>query len=105
MISEGRLSGFVDQIESVLHFQGEKRLKRKSVYSFCFVFFCCSASEQLAQWDRRIESFCVQVNQILDKIQTVHPDWCAKSLAMIETKINVANASTDDEEIKAMEVS
>lgn len=93
MISEGRLSGFVDQIESVLHFQ---------------------ASEQLAQWDRRIESFCVQVNQILDKIQTVHPEWCEKMLTTIETKLNVT-ASNDDEEMpieetnsnesKSMEVS
>ncbi|CAF0946957.1 unnamed protein product [Adineta ricciae] len=73
MISEGRLSGFVDQIASVLHFQ---------------------ASEQLAQWDRRIESFCVQVNQVLDKIQAVHPEWCEKTMATIEAKIN---ATTNDE--------
>ena len=48
------------------------------------------ASEQLAQWDRRIESFCVQVNQILDKIQVVHPEWCEKTMAAIEVKINAA---------------
>jgi hypothetical protein len=75
MISEGRLSGFVDQIESVLHFQ---------------------ASEQLAQWDRRIESFCVQVNQVLDKIQAVHPDWCQKTMASVEAKINAATNDDDD---------
>ncbi|CAF4921423.1 unnamed protein product, partial [Rotaria sp. Silwood1] len=75
MISEGRLSGFVDQIESVLHFQ---------------------ASEQLAQWDRRIESFCVQVNQVLDKIQAVHPDWCQKTMALVEAKINAATNDDDD---------
>ena len=59
------------------------------------------ASEQLAQWDRRIESFCVQVNQVLDKIQVVHPDWCQKTMATIEAKINAAN--NDDEPISIAE--
>ncbi|CAF1439689.1 unnamed protein product, partial [Didymodactylos carnosus] len=68
MISEGRLSGFVDQIESVLHFQ---------------------AREQLALWDRRIESFCVQVNQVLDKLYSVHPEWCSRMMGTIEQQMNV----------------
>ena len=116
MISEERLSGFVDQIESVLHFQGEKTFFFIVFQSFLFLslFFVRPASEQLAQWDRRIESFCVQVNKIFDKIQTVHPDWCAKSLATIETKINAAVPNDDEEmpgeetnptEVRAMEVS
>jgi len=54
------------------------------------------ASEQLAQWDRRIESFCVQVNQVLDKIQAVHPDWCQKTMASVEAKINAATNDDDD---------
>ncbi|CAF3250381.1 unnamed protein product [Rotaria socialis] len=81
MISEGRLSGFVDQIESVLHFQ---------------------ASEQLAQWDRRIESFCVQVNQVLDKIQAVHPDWCQKTMALVEE--NISASTNDDDDIGVAEI-
>jgi hypothetical protein len=72
------------------------------------------ASEQLAQWDRRIESFCVQVNQVLDKIQVVHPDWCQKTMASIEAKINAAAANEDNDTttaeqatttVKAMDVS
>jgi hypothetical protein len=58
------------------------------------IFFL--ASEQLAQWDRRIESFCVQVNQVLDKIQAVHPDWCQKTMASVEAKINAATNDDDD---------
>ncbi len=58
------------------------------------IFFL--ASEQLAQWDRRIESFCVQVNQVLDKIQAVHPDWCQKTMASVEAKINSATNDDDD---------
>ena len=54
------------------------------------------ASEQLAQWDRRIESFCVQVNQVLDRIQAVHPDWCQKTMASIEAKISAATHDNDE---------
>ena len=91
MISEGRLSGFVDQIESVLHFQGN--LFAPVEFNQMNAFFSSLASEQLAQWDRRIESFCVQVNQVLDKIQVVHPDWCQKTMASVEAKINAARQS------------
>lgn len=58
--------------------------------------FLLLASEQLAQWDRRIESFCVQVNQVLDRIQAVHPDWCQKTMASIEARINAATNDNDD---------
>ncbi len=94
MISEGRLSGFVDQIESVLHFQGDIEILLVPSKKNDQILFL--ASEQLAQWDRRIESFCVQVNQLLDKIQAVHPDWCQKTMALVETKINVATNEDDD---------
>lgn len=65
-------------------------LTKRNVYIILFI-----ASEQLAQWDRRIESFCVQVNQIVDKIQAVHPDWCQKMMASIEEKINAATNDDD----------
>ena len=114
MISEGRLSGFVDQIESVLHFQGSIGLFVVTIGDLHAIVCSCLASEQLAQWDRRIESFCVQVNQVLDRIQAVHPDWCVSTMALIEEKINAA--TRDDEEdamqaessttdVKAMDVS
>jgi hypothetical protein len=60
-----------------------------------FLFVVFLASEQLAQWDRRIESFCVQVNQVLDRIQVVHPDWCQKTMASVEAKINAATNDGD----------
>jgi len=66
-------------------------LKTNSSLSFLLL-----ASEQLAQWDRRIESFCVQVNQVLDRIQAVHPDWCQKTMASIEARINAATNDNDD---------
>lgn len=59
------------------------------------------ASEQLAQWDRRIESFCVQVNQVLDRIQAVHPDWCQRTMALVEAKINAA--TNDDDQTSVVE--
>lgn len=61
-----------------------------------------SASEQLAQWDRRIESFCVHVNQILDKIQAVHPDWCLTTMTRIEAKLNAASNGEETVTVEEM---
>ena len=38
----------------------------------------------------------MQVNQILDKIQAVHPEWCEKTMAAVEAKINAANQEDND---------
>ncbi len=50
---------------------------------------------------------------MLDKIQVVHPDWCQKTMASIEAKINAAANEDDDTTtaeqatttVKAMDVS
>ena len=38
----------------------------------------------------------MQVNQVLDKIQAVQPEWCQKTMALIEAKINAATNDDDD---------
>jgi len=57
MITEGRMSGHVDQIESMVYFE---------------------ARECLPYWDKQIQSICYDVNQIIEKISTVAPDWMSK---------------------------
>ena len=36
--------------------------------------------ETLLSWDRRIQGVCYQVNSIVDKINSVHPEWANSAL-------------------------
>ena len=59
MISEGRMQGHIDQIDSTVHFESRQVLET---------------------WDNQIESLCFQVNSIIDKIAVVEPEWLAKTI-------------------------
>ncbi|KAL8607348.1 COP9 signalosome complex subunit 4 [Nucella lapillus] len=59
MITEGRMNGYVDQIDSIVHFE---------------------VRETLPMWDRQIQSLCYQVNNIIEKISQTSPDWFAKAM-------------------------
>ena len=59
MITEERMVGHIDQIDSVVHFE------RRQV---------------LDSWDKQIQSLCVQVNTIIDKISNKEPDWMNRTL-------------------------
>ncbi|XP_065053636.1 COP9 signalosome complex subunit 4-like [Rhopilema esculentum] len=54
MISEGRMSGSIDQIDGFLHFE---------------------AQQTLLFWDKQIQGVCLQVNDVLEKIQQQVPEW------------------------------
>ena len=51
--------GHMDQIDSVFHF--ERR-------------------QMLDTWDKQIQSLCVQVNSVIDKISSKEPDWIKKTV-------------------------
>ncbi|XP_065158268.1 COP9 signalosome complex subunit 4 [Atheta coriaria] len=59
MITEGRLNGDIDQIDSVVYFK---------------------TSETLPQWDKQIQSLCEQVNHVIELITKAHPEWIARKL-------------------------
>jgi len=59
MITEGRMIGTIDQIKQIIHFE---------------------AREQLPQFDKQIQSLCLQVNSIIDKMAQAVPDWMQKNL-------------------------
>jgi len=59
MITEERMVGHIDQIDSVVHFE------RRQI---------------LDSWDKQIQSLCVQVNTIIDKISNKEPDWMNRTL-------------------------
>ncbi|ESP04025.1 hypothetical protein LOTGIDRAFT_203414 [Lottia gigantea] len=61
MITEGRMNGYIDQIDSIVHFE---------------------ARETLPTWDKQIQSLCFQVNNIIEKISTTAPEWTNKTMEM-----------------------
>ena len=58
MISEERMQGHIDQIDSTVHFE---------------------TRQVLESWDGQIQSLCWQVNSIIDKITVAEPAWIAKA--------------------------
>ncbi|KAL3877789.1 hypothetical protein ACJMK2_035439 [Sinanodonta woodiana] len=59
MITEERMNGYIDQIDSIVHFE---------------------ARETLPTWDKQIQSLCFQVNTIIEKITQTSPDWMMKTV-------------------------
>uniref|UniRef100_A0A6I8PY74 COP9 signalosome complex subunit 4 n=1 Tax=Xenopus tropicalis TaxID=8364 RepID=A0A6I8PY74_XENTR len=59
MITEGRMNGFIDQIDGIVHFE---------------------TREALPTWDKQIQSLCFQVNNLLEKISQTAPDWTAQAM-------------------------
>lgn len=60
MISEERMNGFIDQIASIVHF---------------------GTPECLVSWDTQMQTLCTQVNTVIEKIQSVEPEWTRITLA------------------------
>uniref|UniRef100_A0A8C0GUR2 COP9 signalosome complex subunit 4 n=1 Tax=Chelonoidis abingdonii TaxID=106734 RepID=A0A8C0GUR2_CHEAB len=59
MITEGRMNGFIDQIDGIVHFE---------------------TREALPTWDKQIQSLCFQVNNLLEKISQTVPEWTAQAM-------------------------
>lgn len=59
MITEGRMNGYIDQIDGIVHFE---------------------TREILPQWDKQIQSLCYQVNGIIEKISAAEPEWITKEM-------------------------
>jgi len=59
MISEGRMQGYIDQIDSTVHFESRQVLQA---------------------WDEQIKNLCYDVNKVIDKITIAEPQWLAKTM-------------------------
>ena len=54
MITEGRMQGSINQIDSIVHFESR---------------------DVLRTWDNQIQSLCYKVNGILEMIGSAEPAW------------------------------
>ncbi|KAL1423546.1 hypothetical protein MTO96_020933 [Rhipicephalus appendiculatus] len=68
MITEGRLEGYIDQVDSLVHVK---------------------AREGLPFWNQQIESVCLQVNNIIKKIGSAAPNWMNKALGRAKWRIKL----------------
>ena len=59
MITEERMQGHINQIDSIVHFENRNVLET---------------------WDKQIQLLCFQVNGIIDKVTASNPEWVAKAL-------------------------
>lgn len=59
MITEGRMNGYVDQIDSIVHFE---------------------TKEVLPSWDKQIQCLCFQVNNIIERVAQHAPEWIAQAM-------------------------
>ncbi len=57
MITEGRLRGHINQIDSIVHFETRSAIET---------------------WDGQIQNLCFLVNGIIDRIGAAEPEWMRK---------------------------
>jgi len=68
MICEGRMKGYIDQIDGIVYFE---------------------TRDSLPAWDNQIQSVCVEVNSLVDKISAAHPEWTTQKLDHILSTVNM----------------
>ena len=93
MITEGRMNGHIDQIDSVVHFETRQMLDSwdKQIQSLCFqvttlapfgfwpCFYYFSYMFALPTYLCH-HTPLLQVNSVIDKISTTEPDWLNKTM-------------------------
>lgn len=69
---------------SIVHIEKWKKLELKIIENveilFSINFVICLGREILPAWDRQIQSLCYQVNNIMEKIATIAPEWMDKAM-------------------------
>lgn len=87
MISEGRMSGTIDQLKGIIYFKSMSLSSLSISLSFSPPSFSLfpmprylSEQEMLPSWDGHIHTVCHLVNDIVDKISGQYPEWTAKSM-------------------------
>jgi len=67
MIGEGRLEATIDQVDEIVHFE---------------------QMERLPVWDGHIHEVCDEVNNIVENIKKLHPDWAEEKMKEIMSTTN-----------------
>jgi len=67
MLEQGRLSGYIDQIDRLIFFEGEGSGERKTEHAERVV------GKELRKWDANVQGLAEEVEKVTTMIQTQHP--------------------------------
>ncbi|KAF2201440.1 COP9 signalosome-like protein complex subunit 4 [Delitschia confertaspora ATCC 74209] len=74
MIEQGRMSGYIDQVDRYIYFQGEGSGKRKTGHAEKVV------GAELRKWDANVQGVAEDVEKVTTMIQNQHPDFYASQM-------------------------
>jgi COP9 signalosome complex subunit 4 len=69
MIEQGRLAGYIDQIDRLIFFEGEATGGKKTGHIDAVV------GREMRKWDGNVQSLAEEVEQVTTMIQTQYPDF------------------------------
>jgi len=71
MIEQGRLAGYIDQIDRVIFFEGEGSEEKKTGHGDAVV------GRELRKWDANVQALAEEVERVTSMIQDQHPEFYA----------------------------
>jgi COP9 signalosome complex subunit 4 len=70
MIEQGRLSGYIDQIDGLIHFSNETSNGEGPKTSNASI-----GTRELRMWDANVQGLAEEVERVTTMIQTTHPEF------------------------------
>ncbi|KAF2186838.1 COP9 signalosome-like protein complex subunit 4 [Zopfia rhizophila CBS 207.26] len=74
MLEQGRLAGYIDQIDRLIFFEGEGSGERKTGHAERVV------GKELRKWDANVQGLAEEVEKVTTMIQNHHPDFYASQM-------------------------
>ncbi|KAH9879346.1 hypothetical protein J1614_002785 [Plenodomus biglobosus] len=74
MLEQGRLAGYIDQIDRLIFFEGEASGERKTGHAERVV------GKELRKWDANVTSLAEEVEKVTSMIQNQYPDFYASQV-------------------------
>lgn len=74
MIEQGRLAGYIDQIDRLIFFEGEATGGKKTGHIDAVV------GREMRKWDGNVQGVAEEVEQVTTMIQTQYPDFYAAQM-------------------------
>lgn len=61
--------------------------------SFSLAFFLSTDRDALPQWDTQIESLCLAMNEVVDEIESLHPELMNEALVHQQSRASARAAA------------
>ncbi|KAF2662878.1 hypothetical protein K491DRAFT_700041 [Lophiostoma macrostomum CBS 122681] len=74
MLEQGRLAGYIDQIDRLIFFEGEGSGERKTGHAERI------AGKELRKWDANVQGLAEEVEKVTTMIQNQHPEFYASQM-------------------------